>query len=62
MFGRGVEVFKHVWRGVVMFKYYNSIIIMSGRGVEVLTTFGRGSWFLNITTFGRGSRCFITLI
>ena len=40
-----------------MFKHYNNIIIMSGRGIEVLSTFGRGSWCLNITTFGRGSRC-----
>ena len=30
-----------------MFKHYNNIIIMSGRGVEVLTTFGRGSRCLN---------------
>ena len=30
-----------------MFKHYNNII-MSGRGVEVLTTFGRGSRCLNV--------------
>ena len=31
-----------------MFKHHNNIIIMSGRGVEVLTTFGRESRCLNV--------------